>query len=160
MLIARITEHLRSVLETKSVFGAAEFYHALEQTGYTESPSYFVIPNSEQSAGANDDDIFFINNQVRIVVMVDLKCDDFQAKGGIFDATQERSNLFKALLAWQPECNFRPTTYVNGALLKSDGRRLFYAYTFNFPEQVDPACEGYDAAAGTPADIRLIAPNC
>lgn len=157
MLVQSVIERLRFGLETKSVFGAAEFFHAQENTGYTNSPTFFVVPNTETAQGADGFNAFDIVNQIRIILMVDLADQDARAERGVFDARRYRAEIFKQVLGWCAGQYYRPATYVNGALIQSDGRRLFYGYTFAFSEQIDPACDGFDAtqSAQEPTDIRI-----
>lgn len=155
-MIQSIVKRLRECLEA-DVFGAAEFYHAQEQAAFTGDTTYFVLPNTEQASGFRANDVFRINNQVRVIVRAQAVPQDFRAEKSFFDATKEREKLFASLLGWQAGPCFEVTEYIGGALLGSSKAGLFYAYTFNFPEQVD-SC---NPNAAEPVKIRMqIKDNC
>ncbi len=149
-MIHEIVTRLRTRLEA-DVFGAAEYYHAREETAHRDEITYFVLPNTETTANFTAGDFFTINNQVRVIVMSPVSLSDVRNEKSFFDATQERNKLFASLFNWQVSPCFEAPQYVSGALLDASKSRLFYAYTFNFPEQVDSAVS-MDA---DPMTIRL-----
>lgn len=145
MIIQSVVSILRSELETTEVFGALEFLDIRENHAYTESPTFYVLPNtqtSSQTPGAQEDD-FTVDQVVRVVVMVDIACSDHRAEAAHYDARDQRDRLFSALLGRQLADCFYPMTFVSGQELGRDGKRIFYAYDFNVREQLSIAASGY-----------------
>lgn len=147
MLIQLVIERLRDELGTQSVFGAAEFYHAQENTGYTESPTYFVLPGQSSAEGYEDDNAFIVTDTIQVVVMRELSENDPRGEAALYDTRKDRADLFSVLLGFIPGDRFEPVRYSSGALLGNVSSRMFYAYNFLFPEHIDPACDGFQNQA-------------
>lgn len=142
MLVQVLIERLRAGLETTSVFGAAELYHARENAGYRQSPTWFVVPGNETAQTYEDDEPFLVTQSIQVIVMRDLKENDPRGEAAIYEVRNDRAQLFKQVLGWVPTHGFEPTRYQTGAIVAQVDSRIFYGYTFLFPEQIDPACEG------------------
>ena len=132
MLVQVIIERLRAGLETTSVFGAAEFYHAQNNTGYTQTPTWFVIPGPETAETYQDDEPFLVTQSIQVVVMRDLKSNDPRGEAAFYEVRGDRAALFKQILGWVPAHGFEPARYDGARSSSSNPSCTYHHANFNF----------------------------
>ncbi|MFP1871912.1 hypothetical protein ACLEDV_08090 [Lonsdalea quercina] len=113
------------------VAGAAEL-KALPETGKMLLPAVYVVPSSDDADEQRSITDYLQNvTEGFAVVCVMNNTPDNRGQAASFDVVDTvRSELWRALLGWQPDDNAHPISYAGGQLIQMDRGRLYYQFDF------------------------------
>lgn len=143
---------LRCPSYSSRIAGAARF-QILPEASKLAVPQAFVIPldDSPSESRANNAQRQSMTDSFAVIVAISNVPDE---KGQAATATvrTQRTELWKALLGWQPTDEYNGINYEGGHLLQIDRARLWYQFEFGADMEIGPT-DGYEetALAGLPA---------
>lgn len=137
LIIAALKE--RCVSFGGRISGAAE-YKRLPETANLAVPAAYVIPlddNPEQVQGHNGYRQV-VRDSVAVVVVLSNAVDE-RGQGSITSVRAIRSELWAALLGWEPDADHGRIEYEGGQLLDLDRARLYYQFEFAAETEITEA---------------------
>ncbi len=111
--------------------GAAEFA-ALSEAAKLDLPAGYVIPLDDESLDQQSQNGYrqTVRDMFGVVVVVSNTTDE-RGQTSINSIDALRTELFKALLGWQPTADYHAIEYRGGSLLHVDRARLYYQFEFS-----------------------------
>lgn len=138
------------------VAGAAEFA-SLPEKSVLPVPAAFVIPLDDEAQANKSDNGYLqdVRDVISVVVVIDNTPDE-RGQTAIYSIRTIRAELWKALLAWNPDAQHGRITYEGGHLLKMDRARLYYQFEFGADTEltVEDTYQG-DALAALPVFNKM-----
>ena len=148
MKLIPIIAHLRAQCPSFAdrVAGAAE-YKVVPGSTSLAVPCAFVVPlddNPEQNATQNSVSQL-LSDAFAVIVALDNRADERGQASS--DAHHDiRTELWKALLGWEPAEDYGPMRYEGGSLIELDRGRLWYQFEFSSDFQIGSE-DGYQQEA-------------
>ncbi len=124
------------------IAGAAQF-KLLPETAALNVPCAYVIPldDSPQESRAMNSVRQALTDSFAVIVAVSNVTDE-KGQGSAHSIDSLRTELWAALLGWQPTARYDGITYEGGQLLSLDRARLWYQFEFGALMELEPS-DGY-----------------
>lgn len=112
------------------VAGAAE-YKRLPEAANLDMPAAYVIPLDENPDAVQSHNGYrqVVRDSVAVVVVLANTADE-RGQGSITSVRAIRTELWAALLGWEPDADHGRIEYEGGQLLDLDRARLYYQFEF------------------------------
>ncbi|QQR69113.1 MAG: hypothetical protein IPI58_09900 [Alphaproteobacteria bacterium] len=138
------------------VAGAAEFQAAMD-TEALQLPAAWVVPMADE-AEMLAQNVTAIRLTERFAVMVGVSnAADERGQTARVGLTALRTDVWRAILGWQPSADDGPIAYEGGDLLAMDRARMFYRLDFSMVSEAEmPSRQADDLAAlGDLEEVRI-----
>ncbi len=140
MQIEPVIEALRTRCPTfaNRVAGAAQFSR-LPETAALAVPCAFVIPMDDNPQPSNSANSVrqAMTDSFAVVVAISNKPDE-KGQASAHSIHTLRTELWAALLGWQPGADYDGITYEGGSLLSLDRARMWYQFEFATAMEIGP----------------------
>ncbi|NUF48640.1 phage tail terminator protein [Gilliamella sp. ESL0250] len=133
--IVHILRHFSPSFEGR-VGGAAEF-SAIKDTAFLQLPAAYVVPLDDRAEDNKSQTDYWQNVTERFGVIVVLKPIDERGQHEAYDIVENiKTELWRALLGYEPSPAHYPIQYDGGDLLDLDRGRIFYQFNFSSVREV------------------------
>lgn len=121
------------------VAGAMQF-KLLPENASLATPTAFVIPldDNPQESTSQNSVRQLLTDSFAVIVAISNTADE-RGQTGAHTVHTLRSELWAALLGWQPDPRYNGINYEGGSLLALDRARLWYQFEFGADMEIEPA---------------------